>query len=117
MSTSDIIAIGVLVVCILLGMLGFFKCLSRFISGFIVGMLILFCISAWADHPVFDKYSQSVFQGSKVFSFLKQQTSKLKDSIHNQWPNDNVQSKYDNDTPLEISLDYKIKNIVSRAER
>ena len=117
MSTSDIIAIGILVVCNLLGMLGFFKCLSRFIAGFVVGMLILLCISAWVDHPVFDKYSQGLFKDGKVISLLKQQTSKLKESVHQRWSTDNMQSKFDNSTTVEVALNRKAKNLVSRTEQ
>ena len=119
MSTSDIIAIGILVICILLGIFGFFKFLSRFLSGFIVGLLILTCLSVWIGHPVFDKYSQYFFQDGTIFPYLKDHTMKLKEEFH-------VQSSEHKETEFPIepsapiksaSLEYIPNNNLLRAKK
>lgn len=117
MSTSDIIAVGILFLCILFGMFGFFKCLGRSISGFVFGLLILMCISALVNHPVFDKYSHGILQGGKIIPYLEQQTSKVKEFIHHQWSIDNMQSESKADAPLRISSNTKANTTVPRKEQ
>ena len=119
MSTSDIVAIGILVICILLGMFGFFKCLSRFLSGFIVGLLILTCLSVWIGHPIFDKYSQAIFQDGIVFPYLKDHTMKLKEKFHGQL-SERKEAKHQIEpsiSPKIASSEYMANDNLLRAEK
>ena len=75
MLASDLIAVGILVVCILLAMLGVLKWLFRFLAGVALGLLILSCIALLAGNPKFDQVSRGAFRGGKVIPYLRAQVT------------------------------------------
>lgn len=75
MLTSDFIAVGILVVCILLAMFGVLKWLFRFLGGVVLGLLILSIIALLASNPRFDQASKGAFRGGKVIPYLRAQVT------------------------------------------
>ena len=75
MLTSDLIAIGILVLCIVLAMCGVLKWLFRFVAGVVLGLLILSCIGILADNPKFDQVSRGAFRDGIVIPYLRSQVS------------------------------------------
>jgi hypothetical protein len=73
MITSDLIAIGILILCIVLAMLGILKWLLRFCAGVALGLLVLSCIGLLADNPKFDQLSRGAFRGGKVIPCIRSQ--------------------------------------------
>jgi len=61
MITSDLIAIGILVICIVLAMFG------------VLSLLVLSCIGLLADNPKFDELSRGAFRGGKVIPCIRSQ--------------------------------------------
>lgn len=81
MATSDLIAIGILIFCIVLSVLGTLKWLLRFIAGVILGLMILACIGLLSDNPKFDKVSRGVFRGGVVIPCMKSQIQSVGEFI------------------------------------
>lgn len=77
MMTSDLIAIGILVFCIALSMLGILKWLFRFFAGVVLGLLVLSCIGLLADNPKFDELSRGKFRGGKVIPCIRSQVQSV----------------------------------------
>ena len=75
MIPSDLIAIAILVVCILLALFGVLKWLFRFLAGVALGLLILSCIALLASNPKFDRVSRGAFRGGKVIPYLRAQVT------------------------------------------
>jgi len=75
MLTSDLIAVGILVVCILLAIFGVLKWLFRFLAGVALGLLILSVIALLAGNPKFDRASRGAFRGGKVIPYLRAQVT------------------------------------------
>ena len=73
MITSDLIAVGILVLCIALAMFGVLKWLFRFCAGVVLGLLVLSCIGLLADNPEFDQLSRGAFTGGKVIPCIRSQ--------------------------------------------
>lgn len=73
MITSDLIAIGILILCIALAMVGILKWLFRFCAGVALGLLVLSCIGLLADNPKFDRLSKGAFRGGKVIPCIRSQ--------------------------------------------
>lgn len=73
MLTSDLIAIGILVICVLLALCGVLKWLFRFCAGVALGVLVLSCIALLADNPEFDKITKGKFSGGKVIPCVRSQ--------------------------------------------
>ncbi|MHC4166178.1 MAG: hypothetical protein ACYSWQ_04415 [Planctomycetota bacterium] len=73
MITSDLIAVGILVLCIALAMFGVLKWLFRFCAGVVLGLLVLSCIGLLADNPKFDQLSRGAFTGGKVIPCIRSQ--------------------------------------------
>ena len=73
MLTSDLIAIGILVLCIVLALCGVLRWLLRFFAGLALGLLILSCIGLLADNPKFDQVTQGKFSGGKVIPCVRSQ--------------------------------------------
>jgi hypothetical protein len=73
MLTSDLIAIGILVLCIVLALCGVLKWLLRFFAGVALGLLILSCIGLLADNPNFDQITKGAFSGGKVIPCVRSQ--------------------------------------------
>jgi hypothetical protein len=77
MATSDIIAVVVMISCTILGILGTFKWLVRFLTGALLGFLILACVAVLAEKPKFDEYSSGVFRDGIVIPYVRRQISIL----------------------------------------
>lgn len=75
MIASDLIAIGILVLCIILAMFGVLKWLFRFLAGVALGLLILSCIALLASNPKFDQVSRGAFRDGRVIPYLRSQVS------------------------------------------
>lgn len=73
MIASDLVAIGILVLCVALAMFGVLKWLFRFFAGVALGLLILSCVALLADNPKFDQLSRGVFSGGKVIPCIRSQ--------------------------------------------
>lgn len=73
MLTSDLIAIGILVLCIVLALVGVLKWLFRFFAGVAIGLLILSCIGLLLDNPKFDQVTQGKLSGGKVIPCVRSQ--------------------------------------------
>lgn len=73
MITSDLIAVGILVLCIVLAMCGILKWLFRFCAGVALGLLVLSCIGLLADNPKFHQLSRGAFSGGKVIPCIRSQ--------------------------------------------
>ncbi len=73
MLTSDLIAIGILVLCVLLALFGVLKWLFRFCAGVVLGLLILSCIGLLADNPKFDQVTKGRLSGGKVIPCVRSQ--------------------------------------------
>ncbi len=73
MLTSDLIAIGILVLCVFLALFGVLKWLFRFCAGIVLGLLILSCIGLLADNPKFDQITKGRFSGGKVIPCVRSQ--------------------------------------------
>ena len=82
MVTSDIIAVVVMISCVVLGVLGAFKWLVRFLAGAFLGLLILACVSLLVEKPKFDELSKGVFtQQGVVIPCIRKQVSNLGEII------------------------------------
>jgi hypothetical protein len=75
MLTSDLIAVGILILCIVLAMFGVLKWLFRFLAGVALGLLILSIIAILASNPKFDQASRGAFRGGKVIPYLRAQVT------------------------------------------
>ncbi len=73
MITSDLIAVGILILCIVLSMVGVLKWLFRFCAGLALGLLVLSCIGLLADNPKFHELSRGAFSGGKVIPCIRSQ--------------------------------------------
>lgn len=85
MAMSDIIAIGILIFCIVLGALGSFKWLIYLVAGMVVGLLILICISLLVENPQFDKLSQGIFRHGFVVPYIKSRVDRVEDFIRDRY--------------------------------
>jgi hypothetical protein len=73
MLTSDLIAIGILVLCIVLALCGVLKWLLRCCAGLALGVLILSCIALLADNPEFNQITKGKFSGGRVIPCVRSQ--------------------------------------------
>ncbi|MHC4434560.1 MAG: hypothetical protein ACYTBS_22205 [Planctomycetota bacterium] len=73
MLTSDLIAIGILVLCIVLALFGVLKWLFRFFAGVALGLLILSCIGLLLDNPKFDQLTKGKLSGGTVIPCVRSQ--------------------------------------------
>ena len=81
MATSDLIAVGILIFCIVLSVLGTLKWLLRLIAGVVLGLMILACIGLLSGNPKFDKVSQGVFRGGVVIPCMRNQVRSIGEFI------------------------------------
>jgi hypothetical protein len=81
MVTSDIIAVVVMISCVVLGLLGTFKWLVRFLAGALLGFLILACVALLVERPKFDELSNGVFKRGVVIPCIRKQVSNLGEII------------------------------------
>ena len=77
MSTPDIIAIAILVLCILAGMCGLFRWIWGGIMGLLVGLTILVSLSYAASQPWSGKPGQFI-QDSKLLQELAHHVSPVR---------------------------------------
>jgi len=73
MVMSDLIAIGILVICIVLGILGMLKWILRLVAGLILGVLILVGLGMLADNPKFNEASHGIFKDGVVIPCMRSQ--------------------------------------------
>jgi hypothetical protein len=73
MATSDYIAIGILLLCVLMSMLGALKWMLRFFAGAIVGMIVLGCIGLLSENPEFDRVSRGLFRDGIIVPCMRSQ--------------------------------------------
>ena len=73
MLTSDLIAIGILVLCIILALCGVLKWLLRLCAGVALGVLILSCIALLGDNPEFHQITKGKLSGGKVIPCVRNQ--------------------------------------------
>ncbi|MHC4119809.1 MAG: hypothetical protein ACYSWO_20110 [Planctomycetota bacterium] len=73
MLTSDLIAIGIIVLCIVLALCGVLKWLLRFCAGVALGLLILSCVALLADNPEFNEITKGKLNGGKVIPCVRSQ--------------------------------------------
>ncbi|MHC4700981.1 MAG: hypothetical protein ACYTFQ_10430 [Planctomycetota bacterium] len=71
MLTSDLIAIGIIVLCIVLALCGVLKWLLRFCAGVALGLLILSCVALLADNPEFNEITKGKLNGGKVIPCVR----------------------------------------------
>lgn len=75
METGDFIAIGILLFCVILGILGQFKWLLQIITGMVVGLLVLGGISLLAENPKIDWLSRGVFKQGVILPYIRSQVN------------------------------------------
>jgi uncharacterized membrane protein YraQ (UPF0718 family) len=73
MLTSDLIAIGILVLCIALALFGVLKWLLRLFAGVALGLLILSCIGLLLENPKFDQITKGKLSGGTVIPCVRSQ--------------------------------------------
>ena len=73
MLTSDLIAIGILVLCIVLALFGVLKWLLRFFAGVALGLFILSCIGLLADNTQFNQATKGKLSGGVVIPCVRSQ--------------------------------------------
>ena len=78
MVTGDLIAIGILLFCAILSLLGALKWLLRIAGGLALGALILVGLSLLADNPKFNDASQGVFRQGVVIPCMRYQVRSIK---------------------------------------
>ena len=81
MMTSDLIAIGILIFCIVLSLLGILKWLLRFCAGVVLGILILVCVGLLAENPKFNEVSRGAFRDGTVIPYIRNQIGAVGDFI------------------------------------
>lgn len=81
MVTSDLIAIGIVVLCVVLGILGTFKWLLRFAAGMVLGLAILACLGLLAENPKFNEASRGIFTGGVVIPCMRNQVRSVGEFI------------------------------------
>lgn len=78
MVTGDFIAMGVLLFCAVLSLLGALKWLLRIAGGVALGALVLMGLSLLADNPEFNDASQGVFRQGVVIPCMRYQVRSIK---------------------------------------
>lgn len=79
METSDLIAIGILLFFVILGLLGSFKWLVQLFVGLLVGLLVLVFVSVVAENPKFDFLSRGIFKQGVIVPFIRKQVDPVHD--------------------------------------
>ena len=79
MASSDVIAISVIVVCVVLGILGTFKWLIRLFAGVMLGMLVLCVVAVLSANPKFNELSKGLFREGIVVPCMRQHITTLVD--------------------------------------
>jgi len=86
MATGDIIAIGVVVFSIALGLLGLFRWIINAAVGALIGVMLLVVLSFFVDNPRFDRLSQGVFRRSTVIPYIRDQVDSLDEMFGDSYP-------------------------------
>jgi len=79
MLIGDKIAIGIFILCLILGVFGAFRWLMYLITGAVVGLLILVCIGLLVDNSTFDELSRGVFKQGIVIPYIRSQVKHIQD--------------------------------------
>lgn len=73
MANSDYVAMGILLLCVRLSMLGALKWVLRFIAGAALGLVIIACIGLFSENPEFDRISRGLFRGGVIIPCVRSQ--------------------------------------------
>ena len=73
MVLSDIVAIGIIVLCLVIG-LTTLKLLSRLLMGILLSFVVLACIGLLSENATFDRLSHGVFRQGIVVQYVKHKT-------------------------------------------
>ena len=73
MVLSDIVAIGIIVLCLVIG-LTTLKLLSRLLMGIFLSIVVLTCIGLLSENAIFDRLSHGIFRQGVVVQFVKHKT-------------------------------------------
>ena len=84
MLISDFIAMGILFLCILLGISGGLKWLLRLLAGTLLGLLILVVIGFLIPNQKFNSMSRGVFQDGVVIPYVMHQVSSFGEFLSQQ---------------------------------
>jgi hypothetical protein len=84
MITTDIIAISIVLVCILLVISGTLKWVLRLMVGIVLGIVILICLGFLADNPRFNEMSKGFFQSGTIIPGVKNHIVSIADQAADQ---------------------------------
>lgn len=79
MASSDMIAISVLIVCVVLAIFGTLKWLFRLFGGLVLGALVLGIVALLSANPKFNEFSKGLFRNGVVIPCVRQQITSLVD--------------------------------------
>ncbi len=79
MASSDVIAVSVIIVCVILATLGTLKWLFRLFGGLVLGVLILGVVALLSANPKFNEVSKGLFRDGVVIPCVRQQITSLVD--------------------------------------
>ena len=82
MVTGDFIAIGIVLVCIVLGVSGALKWLMRLALGAALGLLILALIGLLASNQRFNDMSHGLFKQGVVIPYIRHQVGIVGRFVH-----------------------------------
>lgn len=74
MVSGDIVAIGIIVLCLVIG-LTTLKLLSRVLMGIFLGLIVLSCIGFLSDNTKFNELTHGIFETGVVIPYVKQKTT------------------------------------------
>ena len=77
MAAGDFIAMGILLLCAVLSLLGAMKWLLRMAGGVLLGAFILVGLSLLADNPKFNEASQGLFRQGLVIPTVRYQVDSI----------------------------------------
>jgi len=77
MITTDVIAVSIVVLCVVLVVSGAMKWFLRIGAGILLGIVILICLGFLADNPRFNEISKGFFKGGEIIPCVKSQMTAL----------------------------------------
>lgn len=79
MALSDFIAVGIVLFCSLLGLIGALKWLMRLILGAAFGLAVLVLIGLLVPNESFDEVSHGIFRQGTVIPYVRQRVGAVGD--------------------------------------
>jgi len=74
MVIGDIVAIGIIVLCLVIGSTTL-KLVSRLLMGVVLSIVVLTCIGLLSDNAMFDRLTHGIFRDGVVVSYVQQKTA------------------------------------------